>query len=190
MIALAGPAGLFGARMTTKGPEYAEIATYLRGRFRTLRGPDDQALAAINTLPSGPGRDEFTAASPLPEAVTRFLVQLDAKVDAILAGIHASSIEADFPHGMEIHTISASHIAFITDMPLAPGDWLEVIVNFRQTGIATASGVGKITTRNIDKDGVSVFSLSFTRIAEDEREKIIHYVFQEERRLLRKTRLE
>lgn len=169
---------------------YVAIDTYLRGRFRTLNGPDDRAYAQINTIPSSLSREEFMAGSSLPEAVSEFLLQLDAKVDALLAAVQSSSIEKDFPHSMEILSISAAGLAFTTGMPLVSGDWLEVIVNFRQTGILTAAGVGKVTARNVNKDGAPVFSFAFTRIAEEEREKIIRYVFREERKLLRKSRLE
>ncbi|SBV91521.1 putative Type IV pilus assembly PilZ [uncultured delta proteobacterium] len=176
--------------MESKNAEYAEIATYLRGRFRPLNGPDDQAYAQLNTVQAGPSQEEFLAASPLPDAVNKFLLQLDAKVDALLAAMCTSSMEQDFPHTMEIHSISASKLHFTTSAPLAPGDWLESIVFFRQSGFDTASGIGKVTARKVDKDGTPFFELSFTRIHEEEREKIIRFVFKEERRLLRETRLE
>lgn len=169
---------------------YATINTYLRGRFRTLNGPDDQSYAQINTIPSGLTSEEFMAASALPEAVSTFLVQLDMKVNALLAAVQSATTEQDFPHTMEILSISASGLTFTTSLPLAPGDWLEVIVYFRQTGIATAAGIGKVTARNAEKGSPPVFSFTFTRVAEDEREKIIRYVFTEERKLLRESRLE
>ena len=169
--------------------EFAEIPTYLRGRFRTLNSPADQAYAQINTLPAGPSREEFLAASTLPDAVNKFLLQLDTKMDALLTALYSSSLEQDFPHAMEILTISAAKLDFTTTLPLAPGDWLETVIYFGQAG-TTASGIGNITARNVDRDGKPVFALSFTRIQEEEREKIIRYVFKEERRLLRETRLE
>ena len=175
--------------MHSHNAKYAEIATYLRGRFRPLNGPDDQAYAQANTLPTGPAREKFLAASPLPDAVNKFLLQLDAKMNALLAALHSSSLEQDFPHTMEIHSISASKMHFTTDAPLAPENWLEVIVNFRQMDIATASGIGKVTAREVGGGGKPFFTFSFTRIQEEEREKIIRNVFKEERRLLRKTRL-
>ena len=176
--------------MAANGTEYAEILTYLRGRFRTLNGPDDQAYAQLNALPNGPTREEFLAASPLPDAVNKFLLQLDTKVDALLAALHSSGLEQDFPYTMEIQSISASRLQFTSPQPLAAGDWLEVVVDFRQAGIITASGIGQVTERNVDRDGTPVFTFSLTRIHEEEREKIIRYVFKEERRLLREQRLE
>lgn len=176
--------------MTSTNTEYAGIATYLRGRFRALNGPDDQPYAQLNTLLDGPTREEFMAASPLPDAVNKFLLQLDTKVDALLAAMPSSSLDQDFPHTLEITSISASNLVFASPLPLAVGDWLEVIVNFGQTGIVTAAGIGHITARNVDRTAPPSFFFSFARIQEEEREKIIRFVFKEERRLLRETRLE
>ena len=173
--------------MKTPKNEYTEIAAYLRGSFRTLAGQDDHALALMEPLPATISREEFLAASNLPEAVNKFLLQLDAKVDVLLTGMLTSGLEIDFPHAMDVLTISASGLAFTTDVPLARGDWLEVVVRL---GGATSSGIGNIAARNIDKSGTPVFTLNFTRIMEEEREKIIRYVFKEERRRLRETRLE
>lgn len=169
---------------------YSSVATYLRGRFRPLAGPDEHELAQFTAASSGPTREEFMAASPLPETVTAFLARLDAKMDAILAGMQSSAMEQDFPHRLDVLAISASGLEFTSALPLAPGDWLEIVVAFRQPSVQTASGIGKVTGRMAAKDGGDVFSFIFTRLREEEREKIIRYVFQEERRRLRETRLE
>ncbi|GHV52021.1 hypothetical protein FACS1894206_00030 [Deltaproteobacteria bacterium] len=168
---------------------YAPIRTYLRGHFRVLDGPEDNARAHMNTLPVSSTREEFMAASPFPEAVSRFWAQLDMKVDALLAGMQSSAMERDFPYGLEICSLSASAFEFSTVEPVVPGDWLEVIIPFRQTGVLTASGIGNVTARKAEKDGVAIFSFSFTRIQEEEREKIMRFVFKEQRRHLRKSRL-
>jgi len=170
--------------------EYAEISLYLRGRFRPLNSPEDQAYAHFNTFSAGASREEFAVASPLPDAVNRFLLQMDAKLDALLATLHSSSLSQDFPHTMEILSLSAARLQFSTDMPLAKGDWLEVLIKFRETEITTAAGIGTVLERNINKDGIPVFTFAFTRIEEEEREKIIRHVFMEERRMLRAARLE
>ena len=176
--------------MTTGNTEYAQISTYLRGRYRVLNGPDDHAFAPVSSLPTGPTREEFMASSNLPDVVAKFLIQLDTKVDMLLESIHSSAIEQDFPHKAELLTISASSLEFTTHEPLAPGDWLELVVLFRQAGMFIASGIGTVTARRVTAEGDPVFSFSFTRILEEEREKIIRFVFKEERRLLRQTRLE
>lgn len=176
--------------MTECRSEYSQITTYLRGRFRPLNGPEDNAYAPLSTLPAGPSREEFAAASNLPEIVTKFLCQLDSKIDAILMGMQSPSLEQDFPHTMELSTLSASCLDFSTAVPLAPGDWIEVVLDLRQAGLAAASGIGSITARRVAKNGIPIFSFAFSRIREEEREKIIRYVFREERRQLRANRLE
>lgn len=169
---------------------YSQIATYLRGRFRVLESPHDPAYAAVISLGTTVTREEFLETSTLPDTVSRFLAQLDMKVDALLANMQNSTLEQDFPHQLEILTISASCLDFATPEPVAPGDWLEIVIDFRQAGVAAAAGIGHVTDRRVEKDGTAVFSFSFSRIHEEDREKIIKFVFKEERRQLRETRLD
>ena len=168
---------------------YTRIATYLRGRFRPLDGPDETAYAPLFALSShGVTRNEFAEASELPEAVTKFLIQLDMKIDALLANTRSSALENDFPCTMELSCISANGFDFTSAEPLAAGDWLEAVIPFSDVG--TAAGIGRVTARQVTPNGTSIFSFAFSRIQEEEQEKIIRYVFKEERRLLRETRLE
>lgn len=173
----------------TDATAYTTVATYLHGLFRPLNGPDDRAHAQGNTVLANSAREDFLASSTLPEAVNRFLLQLDAKLDAVMALLSAPSLERDFPHAMEIFSLSAAGLEFTTRTPLAPGDWLELVIQINQSGVATAAGIGQVKARRLE-GGKPLFSLAFTRIAEDERDKIISHVFREERRLLRETRLE
>lgn len=169
---------------------YVMARTYQRGRFRLMGHPDERARAYPGLPDSGYTREDFTAASPLPEAVTAFLCRLDDKIDAVLAGMAAAALEQDFPYTMEVLAIGASGMEFTAKEPLAPGDFLEAAVQFRHDGFFTVSGIGSVTAFRAEKDGTPVFSFSFSRIREEDRERIIRFVFKEERRLLRETRLE
>ncbi len=168
---------------------YSSIDTYLKGRFRPLSGPDDPALSPVGAVAGGSIREEFMAASHLPEPVNRFLCQMDIKLDSILAGMRSASLEQDFPHILTVSRISASELAFAADVPVAPGDWLEVVLNLGQGGLFAASGVGEVKAMARTSSG-SVFTFVFFRLPEEEREKIIRFVFSEERKNLREKRLE
>ncbi len=172
----------------TEKPAYAGIDTYLKGRFRPLEGPDDPAHSPLGTLSGAAAREEFMAASNLPEPVSRFLCQLDIKLDAILADMRSAGLEQDFPHALTVSRISASDLTFTTSVPVAPGDWLEVVLTLGQGGVFTASGIGRVTAMTAGRD--PVFSFVFTRLTEEEREKIIRFVFSEERKVLREKRLD
>lgn len=170
-------------------PIYASIDTHLRGRFRPLAGPDDPALTPTGLLPGGVTREEFMAAGYLPEAVGRFLCQLDMKLDALLAGMRSAGVERDFPHALTVSHISASGLRFATDVPVARGDWLEVVLDLGLGGMFTASGIGVVREMPRTARGLE-FSFAFSRLAEEEREKIIRFVFSEERKALREKRLD
>lgn len=169
---------------------YAAAATYLRGRFRELSGPDDPSFARFTGADEGIGAEEFLSASPFPEAVSKFLLQLDAKLDALLAHARADTLQEDFPHPLEVYSLSAATVHFSSPLPLAVGDWLEIVLELPQTGIVTAAGIGHILAKEGQKNGLPLFTFAFTRITEEEREKIFRFVFKEERRNLRLSRLE
>ena len=168
---------------------YASVHTFIRGRFRPLGGADDPACAPTGTLTSGPTREEFLASSHLPDVVNRFFCQMDMKLDAILAGMQSGKLECDFPHDMTVSSISASELLFTSETPVAPGDWLEIVLFLGQSGLFAASGIGQVKDMARERSG-NVFSFSFSRLAEGEREKIIRFVFSEERKALREKRLD
>ena len=164
---------------------YASARAYLRGRFRPLDGPDSPALTPAGGFTSSAVRDDFLANSTLPEIVTRFLAQMDMKLDALLAAYNETNLARDFPHELEVHSISAGGLELATTLPLAPHDFLEVYFQISHSFFSVVSGVGEILRRRETPEGAR-FDFVFTRLGENEREHIIRFVFHEERKALRK----
>lgn len=168
---------------------YVSVRTFLRGRFRPLEGPDDAPISPAGGFTSSAIRDDFLANATLPEVVTRFLAQMDMKLDALLAAHNEQNLSKDFPHGMDIHEISADRLTVSTPLPLAPGDHIEVYFQITHPFFTIVSGVGRVIRRKETTRG-EFFDIEFTRLHEEEREKIIRFVFNEERKALRRQRLE
>ena len=139
-------------------------------------------FSAIQDTPVS--RETFLEHSRLPEAVNTFLCQMDRKLDAILAAMRTERLEQDFPHEMDVRQISADRLFFQSPLPLAEGDCLEVLLHLNQTTFATACGIGVVKELQQSASGTH-FVFAFTRLCEDEQEKIIRFVFQEERKALR-----
>lgn len=190
--------GLFPVRAVPRSvlpmdnASYSSIKTFVRGRFRPLADRDSPALASAGGLSGFQGaplgRETFLENTRLPEPVSAFLCQMDAKLDAILAAMHSKRLEQDFPHALDISELSAVALVFQSPLPLAPGDCLEVLLYLNQSSFSTASGIGVIKELRHGASGTS-FVFAFTRLHEDEQEKIIRFVFQEERKALREKRL-
>ncbi len=171
---------------------YSSIRTFLKGRFRTLPDTSSPPLAHATASPllgePAISREEFMEQARLPETVAAFLCRMDTKLDAILAALHAEKLEQDFPHPLEVLEISAQQLLLRSPLPLAQGDCLEVVLQLGQADFVTASGIGSINAMRRAASG-TVFDFRFTRLPEEEREKIIRFVFQEERKALREKRL-
>jgi hypothetical protein len=163
---------------------YASIRTFLRGRFRPLESPETHAIAPQGGFASSVVRDEFLNNATLPETVSRFLAQMDRKLDALLAAHNEINLARDFPHPMEVRELSAAGLEIKTDLPLAPNDYLEVYFQISHPFFSVVSGIGTILHRKETPDG-AVFAFAFTRLGEHEREQIIRFVFHEERKVLR-----
>ena len=172
--------------------KYSSIKTFLHGRFRTLTDRDSPALASaggLSVFQDAPlSRETFLENTRLPQSVSAFLCQMDAKLDAILAAMHTKRLEQDFPHALDVLEISADALVFQSPLPLAAGDCLEVLLYLNQSNFSTACGIGVVKELRRTASGSS-FTFAFTRLHEDEQEKIIRFVFQEERKALREKRL-
>lgn len=165
--------------------QYASIRKFLRGRFRPLEDPDAPLVAPGGGVASSMSREDFLAATTLPESAARFLAQMDMKLDALLAARSEAHLTRDFPHEMEIHELSASALVISTQLPLAPDDHLEVCFQVTHPLFTIVSGAGRILRRRETAHGI-FFDMEFTRLNEDEQEKIIRFVFNEERKALRR----
>lgn len=169
---------------------FKQIDCFLRGRFRLLEDPAEQPLAPRTAWNVTRVHEEFSANTPFPGAVTDFLLRMDAKLDAILNAINGPALEEDFPHIMEIQSIGANSLTFTSPLPLAREDCLEFLLTLDQIWAAKASGIGKIVSREVQPESLPLLVLEFYRIDEEDREKIIQYIFTEERRQLRHSRME
>ncbi len=164
---------------------YAAISVYMRGRYRPLEGPDAPSLAPGGGFASSAARDAFQNNAHLPEEVTRFLVAMDLKLDALLTALMEDALARDFPHPMDILTISAGGIRFTAAEPLAPGDFIELFFQITHPFFSVVSGIGQVVKKTDTPPG-SLYDLTFTRLEDEAKEKIIRLVFHEERKILRK----
>ncbi len=170
--------------------KYARVTTHFFGRFRVLNSHSEPQICAGAFCSTGHAvREIFASQSQLPESVTKFLLELDNKLESVLGILRKDALEELFSHKMRVLDISAGGIVMQTDFPLEIGQYLEVVLHMGDFPFRMASGVGRII-RHADKGGNKGLVLEFTDLREEDREEIIHYVFQEERRKLRKQRLE
>jgi hypothetical protein len=188
--------------------EQISVPTRILGRFRAATeadpprsGPDFRA-AALRLR-------EMPAALRPPEALLDFLLEMDRKLDAILGCLHRESLREIFPGEGWITALSATRLTLETTSPLNGGDRLELALlleEFPPRMAVVAATVEAETAKNPPGPGAGpgaeetsteaertaaglrTFRLAYACAREEDQETLIRFIFQEERRLLRRRK--
>lgn len=165
---------------------YARIETARKGHARILPPGQTKPLfsgcAACALEPAVRGDH-----GALPDAILQALRALDDKLTAILNLLNERSLAEDFPIPVLIHDISGAGLRMSSPHPFTVGMRVEIVVVLNAFPLQLAGTMGAIV-RQDDVEGTPLWAVEFTEIRESEREKIIQFVFQEERQNLRAHR--
>ncbi len=83
--------------------------------------------------------------------------------------------------------ISGGGMRIITDKPLKPGMYLECRIPIKEEGEITIKGLVKRVGKEVDKEYKFNVAIQFVGISENIRDKIIYFIFEEQRKLRRKN---
>lgn len=174
--------------------QYVAIPTLVTAMYRMVETDELQLCSPLFSTDGNVLRDEILSKSRLPDPAVRLLVEMDRKLDAVLGLMRRDELRKNFPHDARITLLGADVLRLECREPLAPGDHLELVMLLEEYPMNTAScivGVEKrlpeapVTGRNN-----GVFAMSYSRLREADKESIIRYVFQEERRRIRQIKSE
>lgn len=164
---------------------YARINTFTRARYRKLSHPDEPQIcpSGFDLEPSGGAR--FMRESGLPEPLVSFLMNIDAKLDRILAQMGSDFLASHCPDELVVLDMSAAGL-LVQSNNIKPGDFLEVVLYLGEFPPTLVSGVAEVLRSGKTVPGVGkTHALKFTRLRDTEREEIIRFVFKEERARIR-----
>ena len=164
--------------------EFASISLYLKGRMRLLESKDEPSRFSGFGLSDSSVDIEELKNSHLPEPMVSFLVNMNAKLDAVLSHLKQDEFQVDFPLPIEITTLSGAELITVNAHSVSEGDHVELLIFLSDFPLAVAGATG--TVIRADKHYATI---SFDRISAEDREKIVHHVFVEERRQIRTQRL-
>ncbi|MDR2504082.1 MAG: PilZ domain-containing protein [Deltaproteobacteria bacterium] len=165
---------------------YSRISCFIRAMYRKMSHPDEPQLC-----PSGVNaedkdfRDRFAAGSGLPEPAVAFLLNLDKKLDRLIAQASKDSLSAYFQKQLVILDLSASGL-MVQANDLQANDYLELMIFLGEFPPVLVSGVAQVLRPGKTLPGVGpTYAMHFTRLRENEREQIVRYVFKENRQRIR-----
>jgi hypothetical protein len=165
------------------------VPTLLRGRFRRAEGR--RPLGGFAGARAADGvREELFANSRLPEALLRFLLAMDRKLDAILAHLQEESLAGEFPGEGQIVELSGTGLVLECVEPFAPGEALELLLLLEEFPLRVVPVLAEVKERRATPalTGASAYSLTYLSVEEEDREAIIRHVFSEERKRIRQRK--
>ncbi len=165
---------------------FARVECVLSGRFRFLKGPDEALFRGV-AHSGGLARVKLEQAR-LPEALTQFLLEMDNKLDAILAQLQGENLQSLFPEQIRVTLIGGNGVEFSVPGPatagrLAEGVWLEAALQLSDFPLRVVFAAGALRALP-----GGAWAMGFDRIQEKDREEIIRFVLDEERRQIREKK--
>ncbi|MCL1889796.1 MAG: PilZ domain-containing protein [Desulfovibrionaceae bacterium] len=172
--------------------DYSRVSCFLKAIYRKMSHPEEPQICPSSgvSVEDNNFRERFAAnSSNMSESVVAFLLNLDSKLDRIIAQINKDTLSAYFSKQMVVLDLSASGL-LVHATDLQADDYLEMVLFLGELPPVMVSGVLTVLRHGKPLPGVgSTFALKFTRLRESEREQIVRYVFKEHRERVRTEKL-
>ncbi|WP_291322668.1 PilZ domain-containing protein [Desulfonatronospira sp.] len=171
--------------MQTQVRKYSRVPTRIKAYMR--RTVFDNSLPLFSCTLVGDSEDHVIKnlyGSHLPRELISFFQQLDEKVNMILSLINRDTIQADFPIQGEVLEISGAGLQFTAEEDFEEGQNLEMVLLLSQVPLRIVGMVAEIH-RKEKVQGVPVWAVQYKNIRDVDREKIVQFVFQEQREHIR-----
>lgn len=169
------------------------VSTMVRAMFRVAEGPDAPRMYTwAGASPLVSLREEMLASGARPDALLRFLAEMDRKLDVLLSMMRRESLHDDFPLQGHIVALSGAGARLESPVKLADESFLEVLL-LLDTGplniISLLAAARRVRgARALSGAPNRVYDLEFLTLEQDDREQIIRFVFSEERKRIRRNR--
>ncbi|WP_461209555.1 PilZ domain-containing protein [Desulfocurvus sp. DL9XJH121] len=163
---------------------FARVETRVRAYVRPAPSRDALPLAYDNPALAEGDAGPDLASGGLSQAVTDFMVSLDAKLDTVISLLNQKRLEDEFAAEVEVVEVGGDGLRFATTGDFADGDALEFALVLNQFPLRVASVVGVVEPA----DSGPGRPVTFTRVREADLEALVGFVFQEQRARIRETK--
>lgn len=168
------------------------IPTCIRAMFRLTDDENSPRIYKGMTTPGGGMRDDLLASGRQSDQMLRFLVEMDRKLDAVLALLQRESLVSDFPHTGRVVTLSGAQGILECGCELRSHAYLELLLLLDEFPMRIVSLVARVEERRQTMartvSSAGVYALRFVRVDEEDRETIIRFVFSEDRKRIRQRK--
>ncbi|GAB1410022.1 hypothetical protein MASR1M90_11760 [Desulfovibrionales bacterium] len=169
--------------MSVADRTFARVDTTLKGYLRFMH-PGQVGPLYRGCQSCAPVQAFDDKNTPLPESLVSYLRNMDEKITAILVLLNQQMVQDDFPTHVLVHDISGAGLRFTSSAQFNLGDQVELVL---ATGIypqGLIGAMGEIIRQDAREDAI-LWVVEFKNMRDQEREKIIQFVIQEQREQLR-----
>jgi len=131
-------------------------------------------------------RDDLFRTSKLPEDLTKFLAEMDRKLDRILGILSKDHLRSDFPLDFEVMELSAAGIKFRTKETIDINTPFEIVMLLSHVPLRMAGCKGRIIGI---EDDTKLYRFEFIDTRGSDMEAIVQFVFQQQREQIRNSKL-
>lgn len=175
-----------GSGMSDEKRTFSRVPVRLKGYARIMRSIESPQIFTGDAVGDALKRDELFRNSKLPEDLTRFLTEMDRKLDRILGVLSKEHLRDDFPLDIEILELSAAGVKFRTKTPINANTPMEIVALLSQVPIKMAGSKGRIL--GIDDD-TQLYRFEFVETRGSDMEAFVQFVFQQQREQIRNSKL-
>ena len=173
--------------------QFVSIPTMIRGRFRMVADADSPRLCTgFAHAGSAALREEALAGTRQNDAVMRFLIEMDRKLDTIMGLLQRESLNEDFPHEGRIVQLSGAGLVFECPELLKKGEHMELLMMLEELPLRLLSVMARVEDSHpgpvLTGPPNKAYAMAYTCMQEADREAVIRFVFSENRKRIRQQK--
>jgi hypothetical protein len=173
--------------------QFISVPTMIKSRFRILKTADSPRLYAGPSPTGGAALlEESLAHARQNEAMIRFLIEMDKKLDAIMAILQRDSLAADFPYEGQVVQIGGSGLVLECRHPLKKGESMELLLTLEEVSLPILSVIARVIEPRTDvalsAASNKAYAMGYDCMSEEHRETLIRFVFSEQRKHIRRQK--
>lgn len=167
------------------------VPTLFKARFRRV---DKNALPRWCGVGGDYSFKKDAMALARQDTTMRFLLEMDRKLDTILSLLQTASLEEDFPHKGYVLELGASRLVLECREKLEPGEHMELLLMLggypmRMLSVMGTADAETAAPRLVDKSS-RTYAVSYECLSEEDRDGVIAFIFQEDRKRIRRRKEE
>ncbi|MFP4392975.1 MAG: PilZ domain-containing protein [Desulfohalobiaceae bacterium] len=164
---------------------YSRVPTHIQAWARKMSPEDPGPLFRSGSWAWAQEQAPALKDTSLPESLRNFLESINSKLDTLLSLSSKQVLQGDFPLQLQVVELSGAGLKCLRPSEeILEGEQLEMVLVLTQFPVNLAGVTGRIL-RTEKKGAQELLALEFTKLRQSDREKIVQFVFREQREQIR-----